>query len=79
MHVLNSRPFNIIHGKDFEKFSRRIFDAGKNFGKMVDVKELLSHRTTVRNSIRINLFYYSNRRYCILEKPQYRHFVFIVS
>ena len=43
---------------------------------MVDAKELLPHRTTVRNAIRINLFYYSSCRYFILDKLRYRHFVF---
>ena len=52
------------------------FDAGKYFGKVIDAKELLAHRTTVRNAIRINLFYYSSCRYFILDKPRYRHFLF---
>ena len=43
---------------------------------MIDAKELLAHRTTVRNGIRINLFYYSSCRYFILDKPKYRHFLF---
>ena len=79
MSVLDSRPFNITHGKGFEEFSRQIFDAVKYFGKMIDVKELLPHRTTVRNAIRINLFYYSSYQYFILDKPRYRQFVFILS
>ena len=44
MHI----EFNITHGKDFAKIFST-FDVGKT----IDVKELLSHRTTVRNSIRI--------------------------
>ena len=79
MCVLDSRPFNITDGKGFEEFSRQIFDAGKYFGKTVDVKELLPCRTTVRNAIRINLFYYSSCRYFILDKPRYRQFIFILS
>ena len=55
----------MTHGKGFEKFSRQIFDAGKYFGKMVDVKELSPHQTTVTNPIRIHLFYYSNCQYVI--------------
>ena len=43
---------------------------------MIDVKELLPHRTTVRDAIRINLFYYSSCRYFILDKPRYRHFLY---
>jgi hypothetical protein len=50
MCVLDSRPFNIVHGKGFEEFTKQIFDAGKYFGKMIDVKQLLPHRTTVRNA-----------------------------
>ena len=73
MCVFDLRPFNITHGKGFEEFSRQIFDAGKYFGKMFDVKELLPRRTTVRNAIRINLFYHSSCRYFILDKPRYRH------
>ena len=79
MCVLDSRPFNITHGKGFEEFSRQIFDAGKYFGKMVDVKELLPYRTTVRNAIRTNLFYHSSCQYFILDKPSYRRLVFILS
>ena len=56
-----------IYGKVLEKFSRHL---------MLDAKELLAHRTTVRNSIRINLFYYSSYQYFILDKPRYRHFLF---
>ena len=48
------------------------FDAGK----MINAKELLAHRTTVTNPIRINLFYCSTYRYFILDKPRYRHFLF---
>ena len=58
MCILDSGPFNITHGKGFEEFSRQIFDAGKYFGKMIDVKELLPHRTTVRNTVIIKLFLY---------------------
>ena len=58
MCVLGSRPFNITHGEGFENFIRLIFDAGKYFHKMVNVKELQPHRTTIRNAIRIHLFYY---------------------
>ena len=43
---------------------------------MIDAKELLPHRTTVTNPIRINLFYYSSCRYFTLDKPRYRHFLF---
>jgi hypothetical protein len=50
MCVLDSRPFNIIGGKGFEEFTKQIFDAGKYFGKMIDVKQLLPHRTTVGNA-----------------------------
>jgi hypothetical protein len=50
MCVLDGRPFNITHGKGFEEFSKQIFDAGKYFGKMIDVKQLLPYRTTVRNA-----------------------------
>ncbi len=49
MCVLDSRSFNITHGKGFEQFTRQIFDAGKYLGKMIDVKELLPYQTTVRN------------------------------
>ena len=52
MCVLDSRPFNIFHGNGFEEFVKQIFDAGKYFGKMIDVKQLLPHRTTV-----INIFF----------------------
>ena len=52
------------------------FDADKYFGKMIDGKELLPHRTTVRNAIHINLFYYSSCQYFILDRPRYRYFVF---
>ena len=79
MCVLDSRSFNINHEKGFEEFSRQIFDADKYFGKMIDVKELLPDRTTVRNAIRISLFYYSTCRYFILDKLTYRQFVFILS
>jgi hypothetical protein len=48
MCILDSRPFNITHGSGFEEFTKQIFDAGKHFGKMINVKELLPHRTTVR-------------------------------
>ncbi len=51
MCVLDSRPFNITHGKGFEEFTKQVFDAGKYFGKMIDVKQLLPHRTTVRNPL----------------------------
>ena len=43
---------------------------------MIDAKELLPHRTTVRNAIRINLFYYSGCRYFMLDKSRYRYFLF---
>ena len=43
---------------------------------MINAKEQLPHRKTVRNVICINLFYYSNCRYFILDKPKYRHFLF---
>jgi hypothetical protein len=56
MCVLDGRPFNITHGKGFEQFSKQIFDAGKYFGKMIDVKQLLPHRTTVRNAFIFELF-----------------------
>ena len=79
MCVLDSSPFNITHGNDFEEFSLQIFDAGKYFGKMVDVKELLPRRTTVGNAIPINSFYYSSCRYFILDQPRYRQLVFILS
>ena len=49
MCVLDSRPFNIFHGNGFEEFVKQIFDVGKYFGKMIDVKQLLPHRTTVIN------------------------------
>ena len=62
MCVLDSRPCNITHKRDFEQFSRQTVDASKYFGKMIDVKELSPHRTTVRNAIRVNLFYYSSCR-----------------
>ncbi|CAF4712321.1 unnamed protein product [Rotaria sp. Silwood1] len=51
MCVLDSRPFNITHGKGFEEFTKQIFDAGKHFGKMVDVKQLSPHRTTISRNI----------------------------
>ena len=43
---------------------------------MIDAKELLLHRTTVRNPIRINLLYPSSCRYFIFDKPSCRHFLF---
>ena len=78
MCVLDSKPFNVTREERFEEFSRQIFDAGKYFSKMIDVKELLPHRTTV-NAIHINLFYYLSCQYFILNKPKYRRIVFILS
>ena len=76
MCVLDSRPFNITHGKGFEKFSRQILDASKYFGKVADIKDLLPHRKRV-SAILINLFYYSSCLYFILDKSRYRQFVCI--
>ena len=73
------RSFRITHGKDFEEFSRQIYDAGKYFGKMVDVKELLPHLMTVRNTIRISSFYCTSCRYFLLDLPKCLQFVFILS
>jgi hypothetical protein len=56
MCVLDSRPFNITHGKGFEEFSKQIYDAGKYFGSMVDVQQLLPHRTTVRMLLFLSYF-----------------------
>ncbi len=41
MCVLDSPAFNIAHGKDFEEFTKRISDATKHFGEMLDAKHLL--------------------------------------
>ncbi len=41
MCVLDSPAFNIAHGKGFEEFTKRISDASKHFGDMLDVKHLL--------------------------------------
>ncbi|CAF2931406.1 unnamed protein product [Rotaria sp. Silwood2] len=51
MCVLDSRPFNIFYGNGFEEFIKQIFDAGKYFGKMIDVKQLLPHRTTISRHV----------------------------
>jgi hypothetical protein len=68
MCVLDSRPFNITHGEGFQEFSKQIYGAGKHFGSTVDVKELLPHRTTVRNSLLFKLYLYSSYRCFILDQ-----------